>query len=104
MAKFRKRPVVIDAVQLTWANWSEICEFVPERWFVKGVWLDKDGNPMPDDQWRFGEDNNDLGLIIRTLEGDHLARGYDWVIRGVKGEFYSCKPDIFAMTYEPVES
>lgn len=42
------------------------------------------------------------GIVIRTLEGDHLAREGDWVIRGVSGEFYPCKPDIFDATYEPV--
>jgi hypothetical protein len=102
MARYRKRPVVIEAVQLTWANWNEICEFVPQSWFVRGVWLDQNGNPLPDNQWRFGEDNNDLGLIIRTLESNEfLARGNDWIIKGVKGEFYACKPDIFEATYEP---
>jgi len=40
-------------------------------------------------------------VIIPTLEGDHLANIHDWIIKGVKGEFYPCKPDIFEMTYEP---
>lgn len=102
MAFFRKRSVVIQAVQLTWANWDEICEFVPRPWFVRGVWLDKDGTPLPEGSYRFGEGNNDLGLILRTLESqEFLAKGNDWIIRGVNGEFYPCKPDIFAATYEP---
>lgn len=104
MAKYRKKPVVIEAVQLTWQNWNEICEFVPKPWFVRGVYLDKEGSPLPDDQWRFGENNDDLGLIIRTLESNEfIARGNDWIIKGVKGEFYPCKPDIFAATYEPAD-
>lgn len=41
-------------------------------------------------------------LTIKTLEGDHLAQRTDWIIRGVNGELYPCKPDIFAKTYEPV--
>ena len=41
------------------------------------------------------------GLVIPTLEGDHLAEPGDWIIKGVKGEFYPCKPDIFAATYDP---
>jgi hypothetical protein len=45
----------------------------------------------------------DPWLIIRTLEGDMRAEIGDYVIRGVKGEFYPCKPDIFAATYEPAE-
>jgi hypothetical protein len=104
MPKFRKKPVVIDAVQLTWVNWSEICVFVPHPWFVRGVWLDKNGNALPEGEWRFGENNDELGLILRTLESNEfLARGNDWIIKGVAGEFYACKPDIFAATYELVE-
>ncbi|HEY1897829.1 MAG TPA: hypothetical protein VGG62_16230 [Terracidiphilus sp.] len=99
--KVRKKPLIVDAVQLTWSNWDEICRFVPKPWFVRGVWLDKDGNPLPEDQWHFGENNDDLGLIIQTLEtNEFLARGNDWIIRGVKGEFYPCKPDVFAESYE----
>lgn len=40
-------------------------------------------------------------LWIKTLEGGHIASPGDWIIRGVKGEFYPCKPDIFASTYDP---
>lgn len=103
--QFRKKPVVIDAVQLTWANWADICDFVPTPWFVRGTWLDQDGNPI--DTPRFARDdqppNSDMGLILRTLESqEFVARGGDWIIKGVKGEFYSCKDDIFQATYEPV--
>jgi hypothetical protein len=41
-------------------------------------------------------------LVIVTLEGEHRANPGDWIIKGVAGEFYPCKPDIFAATYEPV--
>lgn len=40
---------------------------------------------------------------VETLEGGHIVTPGDWIIRGVKGEFYPCKPDIFALTYDPVE-
>lgn len=43
------------------------------------------------------------GLVIKTLGGEHLASIGDWIIRGVKGEFYPCKPDIFDATYEKVD-
>ena len=69
MAKFRKKPVVIDAVQLTWQNWDEVCDFIPRPWFERGVWLDKEGNQMPDGQYRFednGHENEALGLLINT--------------------------------------
>jgi hypothetical protein len=102
--KFRKKPVVIEALQLTWSNWGEICDFVPKPWFVRGVWLDDNGKPMPTDQTNFrAHGNAGLGLILQTLESEEfLARGDDWIIKGVDGEFYPCKPDIFEATYELV--
>ena len=84
--KFRKKPVVIDAVQfIDWnTNHQEITEFVGA-----------------DSIWSQGPDENDPILLIRTLEGKMMANPGDWIIKGVKGEFYPCKPDIFAATYEP---
>lgn len=78
--KFRKKPVVIEAVQWTGENLFELIE-----WGLTGSYM---GVPKE--------------LIISTLEGPHLARVGDWIIRGVNGEFYPCKPDIFEKTYEPV--
>lgn len=80
MKKFRKRPVVIEAVQ--YLNSADIHEFCGEK--VK--------QPMGKDY-----------LIIRTLEGDMICSVGDWVIKGINGEFYPCKPDIFEKTYEKVE-
>ena len=78
---YRKKPVVIEAVQWTGENHAEMCEFIdPEVFEIK-----------PKE-----------GLIIHTLEGDHHASPGDYIIKGVNGEFYPCKPDIFAKTYEPV--
>jgi hypothetical protein len=77
--KFRKKPVEIEAVQFTW-NVDEIIRFVGDDCIQE---MD--------------------GLYIKTLEGSlHISRN-DWVIKGVKGEFYPCKPDIFAATYESVD-
>lgn len=95
--KFRKKPVVIEAIQLTWQTWSEICDFVPKPWFVRGCYLDQDGQEIKDINGR-------IGLVMHTMESDEfLAQQDDWIIKGVKGEFYPCKPDIFAATYEPAE-
>jgi hypothetical protein len=103
MPMFRKKPVVIEAVQLTWDNWIAICDFVPKPWFVRGVWVDENSNAIEGNESRFLDNNKDLGLIMRTLESqEFLARGNDWIIKGVNGEFYPCKPDIFAATYEAV--
>lgn len=79
--KFRKKPVVIDAIQWTGNNRGEIATFCPNA-----------------------RDARSTALTIPTLEGDHLANTGDWIIRGIKGEFYPCKPNIFAMTYEPMEA
>ena len=77
--KYRKKPVVIDAVQF---DGSEEGAQVVDA-FV--------GHHL---EARSG------GLIIPTLEGEHIASPGDWIIKGVKGEFYPCKPDIFAATYD----
>lgn len=101
MAKFRKKPVVIEAVQLTWATWAEMCEHA-------GVGKLSDGKPegcYVDEKGAITEDaSKRMGLAIPTLEGVMVASEGDWVIRGVKGELYPCKPDIFAATYEPAEA
>lgn len=78
--KFRKRPVVIDAVQ-----WNGRVEDFKA---FGNVPLPISLDPLP-------------ALTISTLEGEMRADPGDWIIRGVHGEFYPCKPDIFEMTYEP---
>ncbi len=83
--KYRKKPVVVEAIQWTGETerFLEIFEFMG------------DGNR---EVWREGD-----CLIIDTLEGKRQASVGDYIIRGVKGEFYPCKPDIFRRGYEPVE-
>jgi hypothetical protein len=82
MAKYRKKPVVIDAIQIS-DNDDELL-----------AWLGEFVVPF--------EIIADHTIIIHTLEGDMRADPGDWIIRGVKGEFYPCKPDIFEQTYEGV--
>ncbi len=85
--QFRKKPVVIDAHQ--W-NPNEKPTLIPS-WLWDRVAL----NPELFDQ--------QTGRVqIRTLEGTMTAEPGDWIIRGIKGELYPCKPDIFAATYEQV--
>ena len=89
MAKFRKKPVVIEAIQ----------------------WL---GEKSFDELFKFTDADNNYGIVgmkdgkgdiaqIRTLEGVMDANPNDFIIKGVNGEFYPCKPDIFEKTYEAVE-
>ena len=100
--KYRKLPVVIDALQLDWSTWGEMCDFVPmEGSDCVGVYVNPDDETdwSVDNKW----DDQIIGLLIPTLEGVMLARQGDYVICGVNGEFYPCKPDIFEKTYEKVE-
>ncbi len=87
MTQYRKKPIVIDAFQFDGSYESVACVIAvtsAARWFGEG----HSGRPPC--------------VEIQTLEGTMTAMPGDWIIRGVKGEFYPCKPDIFAATYEPV--
>ncbi len=100
MPYFRKKPVTIEAVQLSWKTWNELCDF------LDGVVGHNPGREAPGTRDQecpvTGERGPLIELTIPTLEGDMVARHGDWIIKGVKGEVYPCKPDIFAETYEPV--
>lgn len=97
--KFRKKPVVIEAIQATGTPESnrEIINWT--RGSATPAYMDKRVVKM--------EDSSALAdtypsLSINTLEGAHWVSPGDWIIKGVKGEFYPCKPDIFEATYEAV--
>lgn len=106
MPYFRKKPVIIEAMQLKWSTWNAICDFLGDT-PIRGGWVDPadgsftEGNTPPG---HLSLDDAEIGCLIPTLEGDHLARQDDFIIKGVKGEFYPCKPDIFDATYELVEN
>jgi hypothetical protein len=80
--KFRKKPVVIEAVQYLGGDESQdnVADFMDANIAVSGD-----------------------AILIGTLEGEMMATPGDWIIKGIKGEFYPCKPEIFAATYESVE-
>lgn len=87
MPKFTKKPVTIEARQL-------------QDGMETAAYLDLL-------RWCGGKefhDNNGAQIVIETLEGDHLASPGDWIIQGVKGEFYPCKPDIFEATYDAADA
>jgi len=77
--KYRKKPIVIDAIQYTGDNKHEIINFT-------------EGQALTNTGYSY--------LTIPTLEGNNKADVGDWIIKGIKGEFYPCKPDIFTLTYE----
>ena len=80
MQQYIKKPVVIEAVQYTGTNYSEIRDFMQADFKI-----------------------TDTGIIIETLEGNHLAKPSDFIIRGIQGEFYPCKEEIFNLTYDKIK-
>lgn len=92
---YRKKPVEIQAIELTWENWHLLAAFMPNAEYKSG-WIGEDGG-FTDIQ---DNSTETIGLLIHTLEGEMIARQGDFIIRGIKGEFYPCKPDIFHATYE----
>ena len=94
--KFRKKPVVIEAFQYDGDLKGDNGYYVPE-WAVDAL---EQGIMYYDSE---DSDTPPTELYINTLEGIHHVSVGDYVIQGVKGELYPCKPDIFEMTYELVE-
>lgn len=95
--KYRKKPVIIEAFQMTKKRRQDKSEW-PD-------WLREAWNKPPSSEgavwaeWYLQSDGTDR-IRIRTLEGGYVVSWNDWIIKGVQGELYPCKPDIFEQTYE----
>lgn len=93
MPRFRRKPLTVEAVQFTGDNIGELNAFT-------GLDLKLGKGPLFSPRYVY--------IVIPTLEDglygqvEHVAEVNDWIIKGVDGEFYPCKPDIFKKTYEPV--
>jgi hypothetical protein len=88
--KFTKKPVTIEAIQFTgFEDVAAILEFVGDEASVQRGLPDKEG------------DLGELNIIITTLEGEMKAGKGWWIIKGIKGEFYPCRDDIFVESYDP---
>ena len=96
--KFRKKPVVIEAFQMTMERRRDNSEW--PNWLNQAWQFERE---MPGSLYPTAPNTGDGLLSIGTLEGQHLVSWGDWIIQGVKGEIYPCKPDIFGQTYEPVK-
>lgn len=93
--QYRKKPVVISAIQLTWENWERglVRDFIDNEYLGNFYAIPQEGYI------------NSRILIqeIKTLEGVMKAKEGDWIIKGVNDEFYPCANDIFLKTYEEVK-
>lgn len=89
--RFRKKPVEVEAIKWDGTNWNEICNFIPVPHVAKG------------DEETLKREPSRMPILIETLEGTMRAELGDWIIKGIQGEFYPCKPDIFEQTYELVK-
>jgi hypothetical protein len=90
MPKFRKKPVVVEA---------RLCDTYQATVDVER-WVNANGGLF---HRRAADDGRGIECLVDTLEGPHVVSPGDWVVQGVVGEFYPCKPHIFEMTYEPVD-
>jgi len=100
--QYRKKPVVIEAVEILHSNEEAIFALVgTDNFFKEGF---KFGMMKPDGTFTENpfEVGGEWGVLIPTLEGTMFGRYKDYLIKGVNGEFYPCKPDIFEKTYEKV--
>lgn len=91
--RFRKKPIVIEAMQFRRDDTGNAIL----EWANKGL--------LPSDKailWIVSDDGTGSTMWVATLEGIMVARDGDWIIKGIKGEFYPCKSDIFEATYESV--
>lgn len=92
MAKYRKIPIIVEAIRWNGINLDEIKEFVGKSLIYEII----------DDAWRAGKSSSHVIMKIKTLEGYMNVSINDFIIKGVNGEFYPCKPDIFEKTYKIV--
>jgi len=97
MPKYRKKPIVIEAFQMTRERREDNRDW-PE-------WLNNAWNMEPGEGALFidSSDPTRTRIVIGTLEGVYKVTWDDWIIKGIKGEIYACKDDIFKMTYEPAD-
>jgi hypothetical protein len=95
--RYRSKIVEIEAVQLTWKTWSDVCELLGDI-----INKENPGRDVTTYSDTCGEASPYIELTIPTLEGDMTAKHGDFIIKGLEGEFYPCKPSVFSAKYELV--
>lgn len=98
MSKYRKKPVIIEAIEWTAKNHREMFEFLFDGKAPNQEHLRTEGK-----NFYISHGKCRGGLVIKTLEGEHIASIGDYIIKGIQGEFFPCKPEIFNKTYEKVK-
>ena len=88
MAKYRKKPIVIEAIKVQNSCSEDITKFFGKE---------------QEEKYGYIDNNDKFEIWINTLEGIMTASYGDYIIKGIQGEFYPCKPDVFEKTYELVE-
>jgi len=106
MPRFRKRPVEVEAVQLTWETWGDVCEFLGDAPIRGGLVDPRTGAFTEGVTPPTGLSIHDalIGCVVTTTHGEEaIVRQGDWIIPdSTPGTFYPCKPDVFEATYDRV--
>ncbi len=97
---YKKNRVIVEALQLSWNNWSAICDFVKAPYSAYGVFLDENDEILSD-----GHTSSRIGLLLTNWDDNittssTIAIDGDWIIKNEKGEFFRCQPAIFTELYE----
>lgn len=99
VGRFVKSPGVIEAIQLTWPNWSEVCDFVPKEAFIEGVYLDENFQPTTDPAG-----GGKIGLRVETLGGPAIVREGEYILRRNERTVSVMSKTLFESLYEPIDS
>jgi len=94
MQKYKSKPVIVEAVQLNWNTWNDVCDFIPKEAFDGGVYLE-DGEPLDE-----GHSSDTIGLRMKTKRGLEIVQQGDYIVKDVDGSVRSCSPEKFEMLYE----
>jgi len=102
MSRFRSRVVEIQAVQLLWSTWSEVCALTADNVTGKGIRgvQPSEARALYPDCELTGALHAGIYAVIPSIEGPHLAREGDWIVRGLEGEVYACIDSVFQRKYE----
>lgn len=105
MSRYRSKPVLIEAVQLRWDTWNEVCELALTSLRgdgLRGLHSHEVAKEFPGAEISLPIIEGGIYAVVPTPEGNHLARQGDWIIRGTEGELYPCRDSVFQRKYEAV--